>query len=445
MLSCFAFRVCCFSASDDYFLGCFITMSASEWVSGRARILLGVSGGIAAYKTAELTRLLIKSGAEVRVVMTEGAQAFITPLTFQALSGNPVHTQLLDPEAEAGMGHIELAKWADTVVIAPASADLMARLAAGMADDLLTTLCLATEAQVLLAPAMNQRMWRHPATQRNASQLQAYGYRLLGPGQGEQACGDIGPGRMLEPEELARQILNAKAVLPVAGALLAGKTVTITAGPTREAVDPVRYISNHSSGKMGFALAEAALQAGANVNLIAGPVQLQAPQGVTLLPVQSAQQMLEASLSVIAQTDIFIAAAAVADYRPASAADQKMKKQTGQQDLVLHLVQNPDIVATVATHKQRPFTVGFAAETQNVEAYATDKLVRKNLDMIIANDVSRSDIGFNSDQNAVTLLWREGDALRSLSPEQAAKAHLAQELIHCIAQHYLAEHYQQSS
>ncbi len=415
----------------------------------KVRILLGISGGIAAYKSAELTRLLIKAGAEVRVVMTEGSQAFITPLTFQALSGNPVHTHLLDPEAEAGMGHIELAKWADLIVIAPASADVMARLAAGMANDLLTTLCLATEAKVLLAPAMNQAMWRHPATQRNAQQLEGYGYQLLGPDQGEQACGDVGPGRMLEPEALAALIHLAAAEkssvdsldpqMTDLGGLLAGKTVTITAGPTREAVDPVRYISNHSSGKMGFALAEAALKAGAQVNLIAGPVQIKAPEGVNLIPVQSARQMLDASLSVIDATDIFIAAAAVADYRPASAADQKMKKQPGQNDLVLHLVQNPDIVATVAKHEERPFTVGFAAETQDVEAYAADKLVRKNLDMIIANDVSRTDIGFNSDQNAVTLLWQEDGVLVSESPEQAAKQDLAQDLVRCIASRFHQE------
>jgi len=414
-------------------------MTDNNSISAKVRILLGISGGIAAYKTAQLTRLLVKSGADVRVVMTEGAQAFITPLTFQALSGHPVHTHLLDPEAEAGMGHIELAKWADLIVIAPASADIMARLAAGMANDLLTTLCLATEAKVLLAPAMNQAMWRHPATQRNAAQLMDYGYQLLGPDQGEQACGDVGLGRMLEPEALAELIQGAMPFPSLSSSAapqpLAGKVVTITAGPTREAVDPVRYISNHSSGKMGFALAEAALQAGAYVNLIAGPVQIAAPQGVNLLPVQSAEQMLAASLSVIEQTDIFIAAAAVADFRPANAADQKMKKQAGQNEMVLHLVQNPDIVATIAQHKQRPFTVGFAAETQDVEIYAADKLVRKNLDMIIANDVSRTDIGFNSDENAVTLLWQHEGVLQAHKPEQAAKQHLAQDLIrHIIAQ-----------
>ena len=438
------------------------------------RILLGLTGGIAAYKSAELTRLLIKAGAEVRVVMTEGAQAFITPLTFQALSGNPVHTSLLDPEAEAGMGHIELAKWADIILIAPASADVMARLAAGMADDLLTTLCLATEADILLAPAMNQAMWRHPATQMNAETLQDYGYRLLGPDQGEQACGDVGPGRMLEPEaifQLVKAHRQGKTALQNATAIpsikagstaqagsLAGKVVTITAGPTREALDPVRYISNHSSGKMGFALAKAALEAGAQVNLIAGPVQIKAPEGVNLVSIQSAEDMLQASLNVIEQTDIFIAAAAVADYRAENAADQKMKKKPGQNDLVLRLVQNPDIVATVASHAQRPFTVGFAAETQDVENYAAGKLVRKNLDMIIANDVSRTDIGFNSDQNAVTVLWRiVGDQAAShkeisgqetskdqaepqigrYQPDQASKTDLAGQLIEQISTHFL--------
>lgn len=439
-----------------------------------SRVLLGLSGGIAAYKSAELTRLLVKAGAEVRVVMTEGAQAFITPLTFQALSGNPVHTHLLDPEAEAGMGHIELAKWADMIIVAPASADVMARLAAGMADDLLSTLCLATEADILLAPAMNQAMWRHPATQNNARTLQSYGYHLLGPDQGEQACGDVGPGRMLEAETiftLLAQHYQARAGKDNAfrhttsqpdQRSLQGRTVTLTAGPTREAVDPVRYISNHSSGKMGFALAQAALEAGAQVNLISGPVQIPAPEGVNFIPVNSAQQMLEASLAYLDQTDIFIAAAAVADYRPDNAADQKMKKQPGQDELVLRLIQNPDIVATVARHPQRPFTVGFAAETQDVENYAIGKLIRKNLDMIIANDVSRTDIGFNSDQNAVTVLWKKdgnkngqedqkkdqnkadrtgasqnSPAIGRHQPDQASKTDLARQLMTQISDHFL--------
>lgn len=404
------------------------------------RVLLGLSGGIAAYKSAELTRLLVKAGAEVRVVMTQGAQAFITPLTFQALSGNPVHTSLLDPEAEAGMGHIELAKWADLILIAPASADLMARLAAGMADDLLTTLCLASEAPCLIAPAMNQAMWRHPATQRNVTLLESYGAQILGPAQGAQACGDVGPGRMLEPEEIFEQVLAHRAgVIPAsvpADLPLSGKVITITAGPTREALDPVRYISNHSSGKMGFALAEAAQAAGATVHLIAGPVQLKAPEGVSHYPVQSAEQMLAQSLALIAQTDIFIAAAAVADYRMATVADQKMKKAQGETELVLRLVQNPDIVATVASHPERPFTVGFAAETQAVEAYAADKLQRKNLDMIIANDVSRADIGFNSDQNAVTVLWRTDEGVQRHQPEQADKQVLARQLVDCIIEQF---------
>ncbi|OPX55752.1 phosphopantothenoylcysteine decarboxylase / phosphopantothenate--cysteine ligase [Oceanospirillum multiglobuliferum] len=412
------------------------------------RVLLGLSGGIAAYKSAELTRLLVKAGAEVRVVMTQGAQAFITPLTFQALSGNPVHTSLLDPEAEAGMGHIELAKWADMILIAPASADLMARLAAGMADDLLTTLCLASEAKLLIAPAMNQAMWRHPATQRNLELLQQYGAQIIGPAQGEQACGDVGPGRMLEPEQIYSQVVANMAQIQAVKTTvshvisqtlpLAGKVVTITAGPTREALDPVRYISNHSSGKMGFALAEAALSAGATVHLIAGPVQLQAPEGVTHYGVQSAEQMLEQSLALVAQTDIFIAAAAVADYRMAEVAEQKMKKAQGETDLVLRLVQNPDIVATIARHPERPFTVGFAAETQAVEAYAADKLQRKNLDMIIANDVSRTDIGFNSDQNAVTVLWRSHNGVQRHQPEQASKQALASQLINCIVEQFEA-------
>lgn len=413
------------------------------------RVLLGLSGGIAAYKSAELTRLLVKAGAEVRVVMTEGAQAFITPLTFQALSGNPVHTHLLDPEAEAGMGHIELAKWADLIIIAPASADLMARLAAGMADDLMTTLCLATEASVLLAPAMNQAMWRHPATQKNAQTLQTYGYTLLGPDQGEQACGDVGPGRMLEASAIFALLQShqdessAPASKIQTQKPLQGRTVTLTAGPTREAVDPVRYISNHSSGKMGYALAEAARDAGARVNLISGPVQIQAPEGVNLVQVNSACGMLEASLQHLPDTDIFIAAAAVADYRPDNAADQKMKKQPGQNELVLRLVQNPDIVATIASHEQRPFTVGFAAETQDVENYAISKLMRKKLDMIIANDVSRSDIGFNSNQNAVTVLWKQTDStdptagIGRYQPDQASKTALARQLITQISDHFL--------
>ena len=362
------------------------------------QILLGITGGIAAYKCAELTRLLKGAGADVQIVMTPAATEFITPLTMQALSGNPVHLHLLDPEAEAGMGHIELAKWADMVLIAPASADFMARMDSGQGNDLLTTLCLATEAPIVLAPAMNQAMWRNQQTQKNAASLQSKGIRLLGPGVGEQACGDNGPGRMLEPLDIAEQtaaLFDRK--------LLSGKQVFITAGPTREALDPVRYISNHSSGKMGYALAEAAVDAGAQVTLISGPVNLPAPLRCKRVLVQSAEDMLAASLQNIDQCDIFIASAAVADYRPVSVAEHKMKK--GNEEIMeLHLVKNPDIVASVAAQPDKPYTVGFAAETRDVINYAQGKLERKNLDLIIANDVSRSDIGFNSDDNAVTVV-----------------------------------------
>jgi phosphopantothenoylcysteine decarboxylase/phosphopantothenate--cysteine ligase len=386
------------------------------------QIVLGISGGIAAYKSAELVRRLRDHGAQVQVVMTRAAQEFITPLTLQALSGNPVHTDLLDPAAEAAMGHIELARWADLVLIAPASADLMARLAQGQADDLLTTLCLATDAPLALAPAMNQAMWRDPATQANAETLRSRGVALFGPGAGSQACGDVGPGRMLEAEELA-QLAAAR----FASRLLDGKRVLITAGPTREAIDPVRYISNHSSGKMGFALARAAADAGALTTLVAGPVQLATPERVARVDVESARQMYDAVMERMDACDIFIAAAAVADYRPAEVASQKIKKQN--EAMSIALVRNPDIVASVAARSPRPFTVGFAAETRDVAAYARDKLERKGLDMIIANDVSQPGIGFNSDNNAVLVLWRDGEAA---FPE-GAKRQLARELIALIA------------
>jgi len=369
-------------------------------LNGR-RILVGITGGIAAYKVAELVRLLVKSRADVRVVMTEGAKEFITPLTLQALSGNPVHHTLLDPDAEAGMGHIELAKWADLVVVAPATANFIAQFAAGMANDLLSTLCMATEAPVAIAPAMNQAMWKNPRTQRNiasfSSDLNVF---VWGPGVGEQACGDVGLGRLLEPTQLMDCVLKH-----FKSGVLQGKSVVITAGPTREAIDPVRYISNHSSGKMGYALAAAAQIAGANVTLISGPVSLPTPKGVILQSVSTASEMLK-SAEALAECgcDIFIAAAAVADYRVSEVAEQKIKKTND--DMVIELSKNPDIVATIAARKTKPFTVGFAAETQNVLAYAKDKLVRKNLDMIIANDVSDSRIGFNSEDNEVTVLWQ---------------------------------------
>lgn len=390
------------------------------------QIVLGITGGIAAYKSAELVRALKGAGADVRVVMTPAATEFITPLTLQALSGNPVHLELLNPEAEAGMGHIELAKWADLLVIAPASADFMARLAAGMGNDLLTTICLATDAPICLAPAMNQAMWRAPQTQQNAKQLQLDGVTLWGPAEGEQACGDTGPGRMMEP----LQLLDCIADRFDTGSL-AGRRVVITAGPTREPLDPVRYISNHSSGKMGFALAEAAINAGAEVTLICGPVNLVTPAHVKRIDITSALDMLDAAHSTLERCDIFIACAAVADYRPTSVAEHKIKK--GNEEIMeLHLVKNPDIVATVASAPQRPFTVGFAAETQDVISYARGKLQRKKLDMIVANDVSQAGIGFNSDENAVTVVTHDTETAIA----QTGKRQLANQLIEQIAHQY---------
>tara|TARA_R100000005_G_scaffold85934_1_gene54600 strand:+ start:21853 stop:23058 length:1206 start_codon:yes stop_codon:yes gene_type:complete len=386
-------------------------------------VVLGVSGGIAAYKSAELIRQLKELGADVRVIMTRGAQEFITPLTLQALSGHPVHTDLLDAEAELGMGHIELARWADLLLIAPATADLIARLAGGRADDLLTTVTLATAAQKLIAPAMNQQMWRDPATAANIATLQDRGMSLVGPASGEQACGDVGPGRMEQPLSIAL----AAAGLFASGAL-AGRRVMITAGPTREALDPVRYLSNHSSGKMGYALARAAVDAGAQVTLISGPVQLATPDHVTRVDVVSAADMLEACMARVADCDLFIACAAVADYRPVRVAEQKIKKDAA--GITLELERNADILATVSAHPQAPFTVGFAAETQDVERYARDKLERKHLDMIVANDVSDTAIGFNSDHNAVTVLWHNG----SHALAEASKATIARELVSLIAQ-----------
>jgi len=385
-------------------------------------ILLGVSGGIAAYKSAELVRQLRELGATVRVIMTRGAQEFITPLTMQALSGHPVHTELLDAEAEQGMGHIELARWADLLLIAPATADLLARLAAGRADDLLTTVALATSAPKLLAPAMNQQMWRDPATAANVAQLAERGMVLVGPASGEQACGDIGPGRLEEPAIIAR----AAAELFEDG-LLQGKRVVITAGPTREALDPVRYISNHSSGKMGYALAQAAVDAGARTTIVSGPVQLTPPDRVRVVSVESARQMLEQCLELMPECDIFIACAAVADYRPAAVEPQKIKK--GPDEMSLLLVRNPDIVATVAAGEPRPFTVGFAAETRDVLAYAREKLQRKALDMIIANDVSDQSIGFNSELNEAVVLWRDGEQALA----RTGKGNMARQIIQLIA------------
>lgn len=390
------------------------------------RILLGVTGGIAAYKSAELVRLLKKAGYDVRVVMTSGAEAFVTPLTFQALSGEPVRTSLLDPEAESGMGHIELAKWADQVVVAPASADFLARLAQGMADDLLTTVCSATEAPIALAPAMNQAMWRNHRTQRNIKLLEDDPQiRLWGPDQGQQACGDTGPGRMLEPQALLERIQGTST-----DGVLSGKRVVITAGPTREPIDPVRYITNHSSGKMGYALAVAARNAGAKVVLISGPVTIPSPEGVDVQGVTTAQDMLEAASAAVDEgCDLFIASAAVADYRPQTCAGDKIKKSS--EEMALALVRNPDTLATIADRKDAPFTVGFAAETTDVAKYATDKMQRKKLRMIVANDVSVPGLGFNSDNNAVTVFWPGGQ--RSIGP--TSKQQVAGSLIELISEH----------
>jgi len=370
-------------------------------------VLLGIGGGIAAYKSADLVRRLKERGFDVRVVMSQSAMEFITPLTLQALSGHPVASSLLDPAAEAAMGHIELARWADLVIIAPATANLLARINAGMADELITTTCLATEAPIALCPAMNQQMYRNVATQANLASLQSRGFTLWGPASGSQACGEVGPGRMLEPldiTELATQFFAVNDT-PAPKPLL-GQSVLITAGPTREAIDPVRYISNHSSGKMGFALAKAAAEMGATVTLVSGPVNLATPEGVTRIDVESAQNMLDVVMENVDNKDIFIGCAAVADYRVSDIATCKIKKSA--EEMQLALVRNPDILATVASLPNRPFVVGFAAETHDVETYARDKLKRKNLNMIAANDVSVAGLGFNANANALRVFWPQG-------------------------------------
>ncbi|MGM0517223.1 MAG: bifunctional phosphopantothenoylcysteine decarboxylase/phosphopantothenate--cysteine ligase CoaBC [Pseudomonadota bacterium] len=378
------------------------------------RILVGVSGGIAAYKAVVLVRRLVEAGAEVRVVMTEAATRFVAPLTFQAVSGQPVRTTLLDAEAESGMDHIALARWADAVVVAPASADLMARLAAGMADDLLTTLCLATSAPVHLAPAMNRQMWAHPATQANRARLVEHGVTLLGPAAGVQACGETGEGRMIEPEAIVEALrAGGRQDLP-------GRHVVVTAGGTREPIDPVRFIANRSSGRMGFALAAEAARRGAAVTLIAGPSALETPAGVERIDVETAGQML-AAVESIASMDIFIGAAAVADYRVAAPADRKLKK--GGETLSLELVPNPDIIREVASRTDRPFVIGFAAETDHLREHAAAKRVAKGMDLICANEVG-ADKGFDRPDNALLLLWSNGE--RKLP--QADKTRLAGEI-----------------
>ena len=391
-------------------------------MTSKTRILLGVTGGIAAYKSPDLVRRLIERGAEVQVVMTKSAQRFVSPMTFQAVSGRPTRSDLWDSAAEAAMGHIELARWAQIVLIAPASADFIARLAVGRADDLLTTLCVATEAPILLAPAMNRVMWANKATQANIETLVARGVRILGPGSGNQACGEIGVGRMWEPLKLAEVLLEP----PVNAGLLTGLNVLITAGPTRERLDPVRYLTNRSSGKMGFAVAAAAREAGAHVTVVSGPVQLQTPVGVTRINVESARDMYAAVHRHVADADVFIAAAAVADFQPVTVAKQKIKKQGGSVNLELEPA--PDIIKSVADMQRRPFVVGFAAETNDVEDNARIKLKRKKLDMIAANRVGDG-IAFDCEDNALTVIWPGG----KMEVARGPKIDVARELIALIA------------
>ena len=393
------------------------------------RIIVGVTGGIAAYKSAEIVRRLQDRGADVRVVMTPGAEEFIRPLTMQALSGHPVHSGLLDEKAEAGMGHIELARWADLLLIAPATADFMATMVHGKADSLLAAIYLATPALVAVAPAMNQGMWRHPASLDNVEKLSQRGVTIIGPDSGIQACGDTGPGRMEQPDTIIEQ-----ASVMFSTGLLQGKKVVITAGPTREALDPVRYISNHSSGKMGYALATAAADAGADVVLISGPVNLLVPDRCQHISVVSANDMLVASLECAKKADIFIATAAVADYRAVSISENKIKSD--DKVLTINFEKNPDIIRTVAAAHKSAFMVGFAAESTDVENYAKGKLKTKALDAIIANDISRSDIGFNSDDNEVS--WIDADS--SITFSKRSKAQLSRDLIAQIAGKYNDKH-----
>lgn len=388
------------------------------------RVLLGISAGIAAYKAAELARLLVKDGAEVQVVMTRSASEFIGAMTLQAITGRPVRDALFDPQHEAAMGHIELARWAEMILVAPATADFLAQAAAGMAHDLLGTLCLASTAPLVVAPAMNQAMWRHAATRSNVELLQSRGVSMLGPDEGEQACGDSGPGRMLEPEAIAAAVRER-----LVSGRLSGRRVVLTAGPTREALDPVRFLGNRSSGKMGFAIAGALRALGAEVVLIAGPVSLPTPAGVKRVDVESAQQMRDAVFTSLPGTAIFIACAAVADFRPAKVVGQKIKKN--DETLTLELIRNPDILSEVSLSSDRPFCVGFAAETNDVEAYAEAKRRAKELDMIAANQVGASQ-GFEADDNALLVLWEGGRQALARQP----KSVLAEQLVNLIADRF---------
>ena len=388
-------------------------------------ILLGVTGGIAAYKAAEIVRHLKKSGSSVRVVMTKSAEEFITPLTLQALSGNRVSRELLDAEAEAAMGHIELAKWADGILIAPATANTLARLSSGRGDDLLSTITLAFEGPISLAPAMNQAMWRDSRTQENLKKLIDKGYILCGPGSGEQACGDVGLGRMLEPLEIMKIFSDS-----FKEGILSGKSVLITAGPTKEPIDPVRFITNRSSGKMGYSLAEAAIDAGAIVTLITGPVDIEPPMKCNTIPVETAKEMHEAVMHHVNKKDIYIGTAAVSDYRPARKNETKLKKDDKGSPLILELVENQDILKSVSELDERPFVVGFAAETNDLIKNAKTKFKNKGLDLIVANDVSDKSIGFDSDDNAVTLITKR----RNLAIEKESKRKIAKKIIKLIAE-----------
>ena len=400
------------------------------------RIILGVTGGIAAYKSPDLVRRLRERGAQVQVVMSRGARAFVSPITFQAVSGGRVRDELWDEASEAAMGHIELARWADLVLVAPATAHCLGSLAAGLASDLLTTLCLATEAQIILAPAMNQAMWSNPAVQKNRELLERRGVRFLGPTEGNQACGEVGPGRMMEPVDIVRSVFEKPARF--SSQSLKGLTVIVTAGPTREPIDPVRYITNRSSGKMGFALAAAAEEAGAKVILVSGPVSMATPQGVERIDVETAEQMYASAHERVGEADLFIACAAVSDYKPETEADEKLKRT--QETLNLELIRSPDTLASVAGLKDGPFTVGFAAETQNVAENARSKLTRKGLDMIAANQVGR-DCGFDQETNSLMVFWDNDE----VDLERASKPVLAGRLIHLIAERYHAAHSERDS
>ena len=392
-------------------------------------IVLGITGGIAAYKAPDLVRRLRERNAEVQIVMTASAEEFVTATALQAVSGRPVRSNLWDKEAEAAMSHIELARWADVVLIAPATAEVMARIVSGAAPDLLTTICLATEAPIALAPAMNHVMWNNPATQANRDLLEQRGIHILGPDSGSQACGETGAGRMLDPDVIAATVCGLS--VGKGDGSLQGHTIVVTAGPTREPIDPVRYITNRSSGKMGYAIARAAAAQGARVVLISGPVNLSPPPGMQVVQVNTAEEMFNATHEYVASADIFIAAAAVADYRPAETKAQKIKKNS--ETLSLELVRCPDILASVAALDDPPFTVGFAAETENIEDHARAKLEGKNLDMIVANKVG-DDHGFDKDDNAATVLWKSG---KKEFP-RAAKVELARELVDLVAQHFSA-------